>query len=69
MENSVHGNGAYMTELNGVMVSVVMVTFVQTCASFFDLQRDPNVGITYIKLYEKIKLHNYSYFNLVLLTK
>lgn len=37
MENSVHGNDLYMTELNGVIISVVKVTFVQTCASLFDL--------------------------------
>lgn len=35
MENSVHVNDDYMTELNGFLISVVNVTFVQTCASFF----------------------------------
>lgn len=39
MENAVHRNDDHMTELN-VVISVVKMTFVQTCASTFDLQKD-----------------------------
>lgn len=64
MENSVYANDVRMTELNGIPVSVVKVTFVHTCASCLNLQMDPKVGITYLKIHnnEKIKLHNFSYF-------
>lgn len=41
--------GMMMTELNGVVISVVKVTFVQTCASIFDFQRDSKVGLAYLK--------------------
>lgn len=50
MEYSVHGNDVDTTELNDVIISVVKVTLVQTCGSFFDVQRDANTSNNYIAM-------------------